>query len=141
MTMLACARLGAPHSVVFAGFSAEALAQRIVAANSRFLATADRGLRGGKTIPLKDIVDEARSQANCEATLEKVLVFEHSFDETREAAPYDVKPKDVRMDVLVAGKRPYCPPEWVDSEDILFLLYTSGTSGILMAIQLPQEFI
>jgi acetyl-CoA synthetase len=77
---------------------------------------------------LKDIVNDARTKHNCEDILEKVFVFERNFDKNRESsAPYEMKPKDVRMDALVAGQRPHCPPEWMDSEDILFLLYTSGT--------------
>jgi acetyl-CoA synthetase len=123
MTMLACARIGALHSVVFAGFSAEALAQRISAASSRFLITADQGRRGGKSIPLKDIANAAREKLDCEELLEQVLVFERFYDPESEL-PYEQMPKDVRMDELVAEQRPYCPPEIMDSEDGLFLLYT-----------------
>jgi acetyl-CoA synthetase len=130
VTMLACARIGAVHSVVFAGFSAEALAQRIGAAKSRCLVTADRGLRGGKAVPLKDIVNAARTRhAVVEDLLETVLVWERFYDPAAAAAPYDVQPKDVRMDVLVEGQRPVCPVEWMDAEDGLFILYTSGSTG------------
>ena len=128
MTMLACARIGCLHSVVFAGFSSEALGQRISAARSKFVVTADQGVRGGKKIALKDIVDDARTKLDCEEVLEKVLVWER-FHDGAETAPYEMKPKDVRMDELVAGQRPYCPPEWMDAEDELFLLYTSGSTG------------
>lgn len=127
-TMLACARMGAVHSVVFAGFSAEALAQRIAAARSKFVVTADAGRRGGKPIDLKSIVDDARTRLDCEALLEKVLVWERFFDPEKEPA-YKAKPKDVRMDLLVAGQRPYSPPETMDAEDHLFILYTSGSTG------------
>ena len=132
MTMLACARMGAVHSVVFAGFSSEALAQRVSAAASKFLVTADHGLRGGKTIPLKDIVDASRTKLDCEDLLEKVLVWERRYVATNAEeppAPYEMKPKDVRMDSLVAEQRPYSPPESMDAEDNLFLLYTSGSTG------------
>jgi acetyl-CoA synthetase len=130
LTMLACARIGAVHSVVFAGFSAEALAQRIVAANSKFVVTADHGLRGaGKTIPLKDIVKTARTKLDVEDILEQVLVYGRFYDGTSEAEPYDVQPKDVRMDPLVAQQRPYCAPVSMDAEDNLFNIYTSGSTG------------
>jgi len=132
MTMLACARLGAMHSVVFAGFSSEALAQRISAGRSKFLVTGDQGLRGGKGIALKAIVDEARTKLDCEHILEKVLVWERFYDKDTgpdDAPKYEMKPKDVRMDVLVAGQRPYSVPEWMDAEDNLFILYTSGSTG------------
>ena len=135
MTMLACARIGAVHSVVFAGFSAEALAQRVSAAASKFLVTADQGVRGGKTIPLKQIVNEARSKENAEDYVQKVLVWERFYDNgddnvnNQDEAPYDMLPKDVRMDPLVAKQRPYCPAVTMDSEDNLFILYTSGSTG------------
>ena len=129
MTMYACARIGAMHSVVFAGFSSEALAQRISAAASKFVVTADIGRRAGKTIPLKNIVNDARTKLNCEQVVQKVLVYERFFDPTNEQAPYEMKPKDVRMDLLVAVQRPCFVPEAMDAEDGLFLLYTSGSTG------------
>ena len=129
MTMLACARIGAMHSVVFAGFSAEALAQRIAAASSGFLVTADIGKRGGKTIDLKGIVDTARTKLNCEDVLRAVLVWERFYDPASDGPGYQAQPKDVRMDPLVAVQRPYCPPAVMDAEDALFLLYTSGSTG------------
>jgi acetyl-CoA synthetase len=133
MTMLACTRIGAVHSVVFAGFSAEALAQRISAANSAYLVTADLGKRGGKTIALKDIVNAAREKLNVQDILQKCLVWERFYDpetalETT-CGSYDMKPKDVRMDPLVAGQRPVSVPRQMDAEDNLFLLYTSGSTG------------
>jgi len=134
-TMLACARIGAVHSVVFAGFSSEALAQRISAGRSRFVVTADQGRRGGKGIGLKDIVNDARTKLDCEDLLEKVLVWERFYEANPEntataGAPYEMKPKDLRMDVLVAAQRPYSVPVWMDAEDNLFLLYTSGSTGM-----------
>jgi acetyl-CoA synthetase len=130
MTMLACARIGAVHSVVFAGFSAEALASRISAAKSKFVVTADIGLRGGKQIPLKGIVNDARTKMDVEDILEHVMVWERFFDEESEEAPYDMEPKDMRMDKLVADQRPYSVPEVMDAEDNLFILYTSGSTGM-----------
>ncbi|KAL7575796.1 hypothetical protein ACA910_003123 [Epithemia clementina (nom. ined.)] len=129
MTMLACTRIGAVHSVVFAGFSAEALAQRMSAAQSAFLVTADIGKRGGKTIPLKEIVDVARTKLDVEDILKTVFVWERFYKEGSEEAPYEMKPKDLRMNVHVAKQRPYSVPEWMDAEDNLFILYTSGSTG------------
>eukprot|EP00640_Fibrocapsa_japonica_P000900 CAMPEP_0113936830 /NCGR_PEP_ID=MMETSP1339-20121228/3607_1 /TAXON_ID=94617 /ORGANISM="Fibrocapsa japonica" /LENGTH=648 /DNA_ID=CAMNT_0000939391 /DNA_START=31 /DNA_END=1977 /DNA_ORIENTATION=+ /assembly_acc=CAM_ASM_000762 len=121
MVMLACARLGAPHSVVFAGFSADALRQRILDGKSKWVFTTDEGKRGGRTLALKGIVDEAVDGADC---VEKCFLFkrtggEVSFNEGR----------DVWMDELMKTQRPYCPAVEVDSEDILFILYTSGSTG------------
>lgn len=132
MTMLACARMGAIHSVVFAGFSSEALAQRIVAAQSAFVVTADVGLRGGKKIPLLDIVRDARSKLNVEEITKHVFVYEryNSVSKVEEgAAAPELQSKEVLMASLVADQRPYFPPVWQDSEDGLFLLYTSGSTG------------
>ena len=129
MTMLACTRIGAVHSVVFAGFSAEALGQRISAAKSKFLITADIGKRGGKTIPLKNIVNAALTKLDCDSVCQTVLVWERFFEGVESMAPYDMGPKDVRMDILVASMRPYCPPVHMDAEDNLFILYTSGSTG------------
>lgn len=130
MTMLACARIGAVHSVVFAGFSAEALAARVSAAKSKYVVTADIGLRGTKKIGLKDIVDDALTKMDCNDLVESVMVFERFHDKNSESAPYDMKDKDVRMDTLVDLQRPYCVPEVMDAEDELFILYTSGSTGL-----------
>ena len=119
MTMLACARMGAIHSVVFAGFSADALAARVVAANSHVIVTADVGKRGGKHIPLHAIVTDARSKLNMETVLDSVLVWERFYDEKNVPEvpdKYEMQPKDVRMNVQVAKQRPYFVPVWMDSE-------------------------
>ncbi len=129
---MACARIGAVHSVVFAGFSAEALAQRIHAAKSKFVITADIGKRGGKTIALKDIVNDSLTKSDCEKYVQHVLVYERFYNATpgEESPPtYEMHSKDVRMDPLVAVQRPYCPPVHLDAEDSLFILYTSGSTG------------
>jgi acetyl-CoA synthetase len=129
MTMLACARIGAVHSVVFAGFSAEALGQRISAAKSKHLITADIGRRGGKTIGLKDIVNDALTKLDCDSVVKHVMVWERFYGGVESSAPYEMKKKDIRMDPLVAVQRPYCPPVHMDAEDNLFILYTSGSTG------------
>ena len=95
----------------------------LAAAESKFLVTGDCGKRGGKSIALKKIVDNAREKLNCESVLEKVLVWER-FYASEDDAPYEMKPKDVRMDVLVAQQRPYAVAESMDAEDNLFILYT-----------------
>ena len=129
MSMLACARIGAVHSVVFAGFSSEALAQRISAAQSRFVLTADIGMRAGKKIYLKAIVNEALAKLDCDAVVQKVLVYERFYNPEGPTDPYDMGPKDIRMNPLVDVQRPYCAPESMDAEDNLFILYTSGSTG------------
>lgn len=121
MAMLACARLGVPHTVVFAGFTAASLRDRIVDSSSKWVLTSDVGKRGGKTIKLKEIVNRAVAEA---PLVEKVFVFKR----TGEPVPYD-DTRDVHMDLLVPKMRPYCPPAPVDAEDVLFTLYTSGSTG------------
>lgn len=126
MTMLACARIGAVHSVIFAGFSSDAIADRIISANSRFVVTADGGMRGGRFLPLKEIVDKAISKEECQSIVETLFVYNHHDND----AEVSMQPgRDIDMDALIETQRPYCPCEWMDSEDPLFILYTSGSTG------------
>jgi acetyl-CoA synthetase len=119
VSMLACARVGAIHSVVFAGFSSEALRDRINDARAKLLITADQGKRGGKTIQLKQIADDAIVKC---PSIEKVIVFQRTGDLS---APFN-PPRDVWWHEELANQRPYFPCEPMNSEDILFMLYTSG---------------
>ncbi len=119
--MLACARIGAVHTVVFAGFSAEALRDRIQDAGAVAVITADQGLRGGKSIPLKRTVDEA---------VMACPTVQHVFMTRRTGATVPFfPPRDVDLDESMVQQKPYCPVEPMDSEDTLFLLYTSGSTG------------
>ena len=119
--MLACARIGAIHSVVFGGFSPEALAGRIQDCDSTFVITADEGVRGGKTIPLKANTDAAI--AKCD-TVEKVLVVRRTGGDVGW-----VDGRDVWYHEAVEAASPDCPPEEMSAEDPLFILYTSGSTG------------
>jgi acetyl-CoA synthetase len=121
VAMLACARIGAVHTVVFAGFSADALRDRILDADAVAVITADQGLRGGKVIPLKRTVDEAVMAA---PSVKNVFVVKR----TGAKVPF-FPPRDVDIDEAMEKQRPYCPPESMDAEDTLFLLYTSGSTG------------
>ena len=142
--MLACARIGAIHSVVFAGFSAEALRERILDAGCKVVITADEGKRGGKRIPLKTLVDEAVEGCAC---VEHVLMVRH----TQADVPFDA-PRDVDVSDQIAQYPPEADVAEMDSEDPLFLLYTSGstgkpkglmhsTAGYLLYTQLTHRYI
>ena len=123
VAMLACARIGAIHSVVFGGFSPEALAARIADGKSKWLVTADEGLRGGKTIPLKKNVDTAIDNPLV-TTLEKVFVLEKTGAEVNW-----VEGRDLSFKGLMSEASTECEPEPMNAEDPLFMLYTSGSTG------------
>jgi acetyl-CoA synthetase len=119
--MLACARIGAVHSVVFAGFSAEALRDRIIDSKCKGVITADEGKRAGKLVSLKRTVDEAVMAC---PTVEHVFMIRH----TKNKVPF-YAPRDIDLGDAMKSEKPYCPIEHMDSEDTLFLLYTSGSTG------------
>ncbi|MDF1599386.1 acetate--CoA ligase [Mesorhizobium sp. YIM 152430] len=123
--MLACARIGAIHSVVFGGFSPDALAGRIVDCESTFVITADEGLRGGKTIPLKENTDKAIDiAAKNHVTVKNVLVVRRTGGRIGWAEGRDLWYHDE-----VRAAKPDCKPEKMKAEDPLFILYTSGSTG------------
>ncbi|MEJ0006092.1 MAG: acetate--CoA ligase [Steroidobacteraceae bacterium] len=128
IAMLACARIGAVHSVVFGGFSALSLRERIEDAGARVLLTADGGFRGGNIIELKTAADEALAQG-C-PTIEKVVVLKR----TGAGVPM-LAMRDVWWHDAIEGHSPVCDPEWVDAEHPLYLLYTSGSTGRPKGIQ------
>lgn len=121
ITLLACARIGAVHSMVFAGFSADALADRITDCESDFLVTADEGWRGGKPLPLKSYADQGMAKAN---RTKKALIVK------RTGAPVAMaNGRDHWFHELVDRQSKTCQPEIMDAEDPLFLLYTSGSTN------------
>ncbi|KAI8341597.1 acetyl-coenzyme A synthetase [Choanephora cucurbitarum] len=122
VAMLACARIGAVHSIVFAGFSAESLRDRVIDCAARVIITSDEGRRGGKSVATKRIVDDAlRSN---QTQVENVIVFR------RTGSQVDwVEDRDLWWHDLMAKARSFCPPEPMNAEDPLFLLYTSGSTG------------
>ncbi len=129
VAMQACARIGATHSVVFGGFSAQSLRDRIQDAGAVMVLTADEQVRGGKELPLKAIVDEALGLGGCE-TIRKVIVYRRTggnvaFDPTR----------DVWLHEATQSQPAVCEPEWVEAEHPLFLLYTSGSTGKPKGVQ------
>ena len=126
--MLACAKIGAIHSVVFGGFSADALRDRIIDAEAKLVITADGAFRRGKPYMLKPVVDEALKEG-CECC-EKVLIVQRNFEDIEYVAG-----RDYVYNEIVMQESQYCDPEWMDAEDPLFLLYTSGSTGKPKGVQ------
>ena len=120
-SVLACARIGAIHSVVFAGFSSDALATRINDCNSSLTITSDGSFRGAKTLNLKNIVDDALLKCNDE---QKVLVVKRTLEPIKM-----ISKRDIFLDDIISSVDDYCKPEIMDAEDPLFILYTSGSTG------------
>jgi len=121
IAMLACARVGAVHSVVFAGFSSTSLADRINDCQAKMILTSDGNFRGNKTIPVKPVVDEALEKCS---TIESVIVLERTKQKVSMTEGRDYWWHD-----CINGISPQCAPEILDSEDMLFILYTSGSTG------------
>jgi acetyl-CoA synthetase len=130
VAMQACARIGATHSVVFGGFSAQSLRDRIEDAGAVMVITADEQQRGGKALPLKAIVDEALDMGGC-GSIRNVIVYRR----TGNAAVAFSAPRDVWMHDVTAQQADTCEPEWVSAEHPLFLLYTSGSTGKPKGVQ------
>jgi acetyl-CoA synthetase len=129
VAMQACARIAATHSVVFGGFSAKSVQERIIDAGAIAVLTADGQFRGGKEIPLKPVVDEALGMGGCEA-IKTVIVYKRSGS----AVPMTAG-RDLWWDDAVKGQADTCEPEWVNAEHPLFILYTSGSTGKPKGIQ------
>lgn len=123
VAMQACARIGAIHSVVFAGFSAASLRERIQDAEAKVVITATESIRGGKRIPLKSMVDQALGTDHC-PSIEAVIVLRHSNIELDW-----VTKRDHWWHELAAAQPKACEPEWLNAEDTAFILYTSGSTG------------
>jgi len=123
VAMLACARIGAIHSVVFGGFAANSIADRVADCGSKLIITADEGLRGGRKVPLKANVDAALKLPGTNS-VETVLVLRHT------GGAVDMQmPRDRWFDAVVDPQPPECEPERMNAEDPLFILYTSGSTG------------
>jgi acetyl-CoA synthetase len=123
VAMQACARLGVTHTVVFGGFSAKSVQERVVDAGASLIIAADEQMRGGKAIPLKPAIDEAVALGGCEA-VRNVIVYRR----TGGTIPW-VEGRDRWLHDVMAGQPATCEPEWVEAEHPLFILYTSGSTG------------
>ncbi len=128
VAMQACARIGAIHSVVFGGFSAKSLHERIDDAGAKAVITADAGMRGGRVVHLKDAVDEALAMGA--DSIEKVIVYRR----TGSAVSWNGT-RDIWWHELISGREASCEPEWVNAEHPLFILYTSGSTGKPKGVQ------
>ena len=129
VAMQACARIGATHTVVFGGFSAKSVEERIVDVGATLVITADEQCRGGKSMPLKPIIDEAFALGGCDA-VKNVVVYRRTGNATPMA-----KGRDVWMHELMASQPAECEPTWVNAEHPLFVLYTSGSTGKPKGVQ------
>jgi acetyl-CoA synthetase len=129
IAMQACARIGATHSVVFGGFSAKSLQERIIDAGAVAVITADEQMRGGKSLPLKTIVDEALALGDCEI-IKNVIVYKR----TGGNIPFKAG-LDSWMHEITTSEAKTCDPEWVSAEHPLFILYTSGSTGKPKGVQ------
>ncbi|WP_272680477.1 MULTISPECIES: acetate--CoA ligase [Providencia] len=123
VAMLACARIGAIHTVIFAGFSPEAVSGRVIDCKAKLIITADEGLRAGRAIPLKKNVDDALASPQV-TTVSHVIVYQRTGN-----APSWVEGRDLWWHDVIKGVSADCPPEEINAEDPLFILYTSGSTG------------
>lgn len=129
IAMQACARVGAIHSVVFGGFSAKSLHERITDVGAKLVITADAGMRGGKAVVLKTAVDEALALGGCEAVT-KVIVYQRTKSEVAW-----IEGRDLWWHKLESEASVVCEPTWVNAEHPLFILYTSGSTGTPKGVQ------
>jgi acetyl-CoA synthetase len=129
VAMQACARIGATHSVVFGGFSAKSLQERIVDIGAIAIITADGQFRGGREIPLKPVADEALGLGGCDSVRTMIV-----YQRTGSAVPMQAG-RDFTWDDVVKGQADTCEPTWVGAEHPLFVLYTSGSTGTPKGVQ------